>query len=274
MALTGLPVPAAEAEIPLFDNVFADIGDEQSIEQNLSTFSSHITRIVHILRNATPNSLVLLDELGAGTDPAEGTALGQAILELLIKTGIPTIVTTHIAALKRLAFSDSRAQNASVEFDLKTLKPTYHLLIGVAGESNAFKIAEKLGMPEEIIERSNNLFSETKASEAELFKELQELRRRLELDGKAARKLKQEAENARAEAKELAKEWKIKVEEMDSMKNAASVLPWSVGDEVYVKALRANGKVVRISRKGMAVVEVRGRNVTLPAADLERQRCP
>jgi len=160
MALAGLPIPAqAESRIPLFDGVYADIGDEQSIEQTLSTFSWHIGNIVHIINNTTAQSLVLLDELGTNTDPGEGSALGRAILLHFLSQETMTVATTHYTELKALAHATDSMQNAALDVDPVTMAPTYHLTVGIPGGSNALATASRLGLPAEIVSHARNMLS-------------------------------------------------------------------------------------------------------------------
>ncbi|MDE0739625.1 MAG: endonuclease MutS2, partial [Planctomycetota bacterium] len=151
LALSGVPVAASKASIPVYNDLFVDIGDEQSLEQNLSTFSGHLKQLVEILRGATGRSLILLDELGSGTDPLEGAALGTAILDYFRAKGWKAIITTHLGSMKKYGFLHDDVENAAMEFDNRSLKPTYRLLMGVPGNSNALAIARRLGVSEEVL---------------------------------------------------------------------------------------------------------------------------
>lgn len=181
MAECGFHIPAERGtDLAVFKKVFVDIGDEQSIEQNLSTFSSHINRIKEFLEKADQGSLVLMDELGAGTDPSEGSALGIAIMDELLERKAVTIVTTHYSQLKNYAYNKEGVENASVDFDINTLEPTYRILMGIPGGSNAFAIARRLGVPEEIVEKASSLLSEDEISVERIITELNQERDKYE----------------------------------------------------------------------------------------------
>lgn len=210
MALAGLHVPAGDdSEVPVYHDIFADIGDEQSIEQSLSTFSSHLARIVDILREATPDSLVLLDELGAGTDPSEGSALARAILSALLDRDVATVATTHYSELKAFAHERDGVENASVEFDVETLSPTYRLTIGLPGRSNALAIAQRLGLPQDIIERGREFLGSAGVEMESLLTNLAEERKgaaderyRLSMERAEAEYQRKEVERMRRETEE------------------------------------------------------------------------
>ncbi len=199
MTQAGLMIPADEhSTVGIFEHVFADIGDEQSIELSLSTFSSHISKIINAIRNCSERSLILMDELGAGTDPVEGSALGEAILDKILLCRGKAIVTTHYSALKTLAEKDKRIQNASLEFDQKTLKPTYRLFIGLPGSSYAIEMAKRLGMPEDVISNAIGLMGSQERSLAELIERLQTETRAAEEERQTIAVEKEEVEKLRA----------------------------------------------------------------------------
>lgn len=201
MAMCGLMLPVAEeSEVSVFDQILVDIGDEQSIEQSLSTFSAHMTNQIAILETADEHSLVLMDEVGAGTDPVEGAALGIAIIEELRKKGVKIGVTTHYAELKEFALQTDGVENGCCEFDVATLRPTYRLLIGVPGRSNAFAISLKLGICPAVIERAKELVSEENAEFENVVQSLEERRQALEEERQEAEAMRVKAQKMLAEA--------------------------------------------------------------------------
>ncbi|SES76397.1 endonuclease MutS2 [Anaerobranca gottschalkii] len=239
MAQSGMFVPAQEgSSFPILEGVYADIGDEQSIEQSLSTFSSHMTNIINIIENATTNSLVLFDELGAGTDPLEGSALATAILDFFKERGTLTVATTHYSQLKSYAYENSGVENASVEFDHLTLRPTYKLLIGIPGKSNAFEISKRLGLSEEIIHRAKELISKDTLKVDEMIKDLEEKRMFYE------KKLK-ELELSVQQYNQKNSELQEKLEELSAKK-----------ETIIQKAKEEANKILRLAkREGESLIE-------------------
>ncbi|HXK34312.1 MAG TPA: endonuclease MutS2 [Dehalococcoidia bacterium] len=254
MAQAGLPVPADRgSRIPVFDSIFADIGDEQSIEQSLSTFSSHMTNIIRIVSAAGPKSLVLLDELAAGTDPTEGSALARAVLNRLLATGALTVATTHHGELKAFAHDTEGVMNASVEFDVETLSPTYHLSIGLPGRSNALEIAQRLGMPAEIIADARSSIG---AGQLQVESLLSDIRREREEAATARRS----EEVARREAEEIRERLEEKLDRIDEER-----------ERVLEQARRQVDEEVRRARTLIAETEKEVERQRLAAAQKKLQ---
>ena len=270
MGQSGLHVPAGEGSLlPIVDDVLADIGDEQSLEQSLSTFSSHIRRVSQILQKATEHSLVILDEMGAGTDPAEGAALGRAILDELDSIGCRAIVTTHIGDLKTYAFSNPRAENAAVEFDEESLKPLYRLRIGDIGRSNALLIARRLELPEHLVTRAGRYLEQSHGTELPEWEMIQKLRREAESARQSALEMQAEAQRTREALNQRLLDLQKQNENEARVAEARSRL--QIGDRVVVPRFGYDrpGRVVKIdARKQVAVVMIGQMKWDVPIAEL------
>lgn len=247
MAQAGMHIPAGQGSVvPVFQHILADIGDEQSLEQSLSTFSSHISRIASILKTANDKSLVLLDELGAGTDPAEGAALGRAILDELDRIGCDAMVTTHLGDLKTYAFHNDRAENAAVEFDTETLLPTFRLQIGQFGMSNALKIARRLKLPRDLLRKAHRYLRRRQRRAPEMLL-LQQKR-------EAAEKAREEAQRAQADADRERDALAKKLAEIERQATKTAALrDWrarlQIGETVHVPRYDKSGTVKRVDHK-------------------------
>nr|AJG38148.1 MutS2 family protein [bacterium enrichment culture clone fosmid MGS-K1] len=227
MAQAGLPIPAeTESSIPIFDGVFADIGDEQSIEETISSFSWHMNNVVRIVQSATQNSLVLLDELGTSTDPSEGAALARSVLLHFLSKRIITVATTHYSELKVFAHSTEGLQNASLDFDPATLSPTYHLTMGIPGGSNALATASRLGLPFDIVDNARQMLGKGTQEMEKLLSDLNAEKQRVE-------ELRSKLEKERSEAEILKKEWE---QELNNVKNERQRILQEARDQVASEA--------------------------------------
>jgi DNA mismatch repair protein MutS2 len=225
LALSGVPIPAAAgSRVPCYTNVFADIGDEQSIEQSLSTFSSHLRQIMEVLRHADERSLILLDELGSGTDPLEGAALGRALLDKFLANGWNAVITTHLGNLKEFAYGREQVENAAMEFDPRTLQPTYRLLLGVPGSSNALSIARRIGLDNEVIDAAEREMAAVNEPTREIIHRMEWSRRRVE-------KERRRAERVRRRAQGDARAYEERLKEVDALEDALEAQAQQVVDD-------------------------------------------
>jgi DNA mismatch repair protein MutS2 len=255
MAQSGMHIPAGQgSNVPVCHQILADIGDEQSLEQSLSTFSSHMSRIAHILRTADDRSLVLLDELGAGTDPTEGAALGRAILDQLDRLACLAMVTTHLGDLKTYAFHNERAENGAVEFDVETLRPTYRLHIGQFGMSNALRIARRLKLPRDLLKRARHYLRRRQRRAPEMA-QLQKLREDAERAREEALRAQHEAHRQREELRQKAELLEREAEQAAALREAR--LRLQPNDAVRVPKFDKTGRVVRVDfKRNIAVVSL------------------
>ena len=239
IAWLGLPLPARDGTvIGNFDSIFVDIGDEQSIEQNLSTFSSHLKKIIYILKHATSESLILLDELGAGTDPHEGAALGVAVLESLKDKGCVTLATTHHNPVKQYALTTPGVETASMEFDIEKLQPTYRLLMGVPGRSSALLIAKRYGMPEDVLKRAQGSLDSRELTAEDIMSELNERKAALESQ-------EQEFKNTLKEAQDLKRTYQSRVAEIDYQRDKIMKAADIKAEKFIAKAEETSKDIIR-----------------------------
>jgi len=268
MAQCGIPIPAAEGSVmPVFKNVFIDIGDEQSLQQSLSTFSSHLATQLDLLRRCGPRSLVLIDELGAGTDPDEGASIGRAIVGELLQLKAKAAVTTHLSSLKAIAFTTPRVDNAAVEFDPQSLKPTYHLRLGEPGNSNALIIAKRLGMPARLVRQAKAYLADRTSALNRAIAGTLDSRREAEKARKDAKVAQLDAQRRQEEAEHDRKSFERKQRAFDAWTTWIAQL--APGDEVFLTSLQRPGKIVRMQlQKQKALVSTGQLDIEVPVRDL------
>ncbi len=270
MTQCGLPIPVGEgSRMPMFDHICIDVGDEQSLQSSLSTFSGHLSNILSMLQSSHSRSLVLIDELGAGTDPDEGAAIGRAVVTELLTRGVKALITTHLSALKAVAFTSERVDNASVEFDPHTLRPTYRLRLGEPGNSNALIIAQRLGMSKRMIQRAKSYLDDQTRALSQAIEGTLASRRKAELARKDARDAAIQAKQQRDKFEASQQDLKRSQEKFDGWTKWINTL--APGDEVFMLPLKRTGKVVRMQlHKQTALITSGAMDIEVSLRDLEK----
>jgi DNA mismatch repair protein MutS2 len=272
MAQCGIPIPAGPgSRLPAYHQIFIDIGDEQSLQQSLSTFSSHLANLLHILTHCGRKSLVLIDELGAGTDPDEGAAIGRAIVAELLRLEARAIVTTHISTLKAVAYSTPRVDNAAVEFDPESLRPTYHVRMGEPGNSNALVIAKRLGMSARLVQQASEYLDDTTRALNKAIAGTLRSRREAEEARRAAREAAVDSQREKQRFEVEQKRMEDSREAFESWTKWLNAL--RPGDPVYVKSMKRRAKVVRMAlHQQKALVSTGAVDFELSVTDLDQPR--
>ncbi len=270
MAQCGIPIPAGEGStMPVYDDIYFDIGDEQSLQQSLSTFSSHLSTLLDILRNSGERSLVLIDELGAGTDPDEGAAIGRTIVAELLHLGAKAIVTTHLSVLKALAYTTGRVDNAAVEFDPASLRPTFHLRLGEPGNSNALIIAKRLGMPARMVKFAKECLSDNTRALNKAIAGTLGSRREAERARREAREAQLDAQREREKCERNRMQLEQSRSEFDRWTQWINTL--EAGQEVFVRPLNGPAKIVRMQlHQQRAVVTTGKMDIEVAIRDIQR----
>lgn len=269
MTQCGIPIPAGRgSRMPIYNQIYVDIGDEQSLQQSLSTFSSHLSQLLKILQSCGPQTLVLLDELGAGTDPDEGAAIGRAVIAEMIRLKSKAMLTTHLSTLKAVAYTTARVDNASVEFDSVSLKPTFRLRIGEPGNSNALIIAKRLGMPARLIQEAKSYLDDTTRALNKAVEGTLKSRREAEAARKKAKDALLIADQQRLEFEKLQRQLALQQQTFEDWMRWVNAL--KAGDEVRVRSLKKNARVVRMQlHKQSALVTSGALDIEVPLNDLQ-----